>query len=126
MLYVLGLLLVVYFGWRFSGLFRAWRDAGFPADPAAAQSVRFLVGLVLTAALTTFFLMMAPERTAGFVLALFGAAALVIGMQFIRENVYRAQLLAEREARDVAEGSSDLKEDDEPPAGEPSSGVPSG
>lgn len=87
MIYVLGLLLVLYFGWRFGGLFRAWRAAGYPADPRAARNVRFMVGLILIAALATFFLLMAPVVTTGLVLSMIGAGALVIGMQFIRENL---------------------------------------
>jgi hypothetical protein len=91
MIYLLGVLLVVYFGWRFGGLFRAWRAAGFPADPNAARSVRFIVGVILTLALVTFFLWMAPRITAGLVLSMLGAAAVVIAMQFVRENLARGR-----------------------------------
>lgn len=106
MIYLLGLLLLVYFGWRFGGLFRAWRAAGYPADPNAARSVRFVVGIILTAVLAVLFLLMAPELTAGFIVTMLGAAALVIAMQFVRENVARAQLAADRNAIDVG-GSGD-------------------
>jgi hypothetical protein len=89
MIYVLGVLLLVYFGWRFGGLFRAWRAAGYPADPQAARSVRFVVGIILTAVLAAFFIWMAPRVTAGLVLSMLVAAAVVIAMQFVRENLAR-------------------------------------
>jgi fatty acid desaturase len=89
MIYLLGLLLVVYFAWRFGGLFVAWRAAGYPADPAAARSVRFMVGVILTTVLVAFFLWMSPRVTPGLVLSIVFAAVVVIGMQFIRENLAR-------------------------------------